>query len=155
MQILNIFHVLIAIALVAIVLVQRGQGATAGAAFGAGASGTVFGSRGAGNFLTRTTTWLAIGFFAISLGMAVMASRMNVENPEVDLGVMSGVADGEQVQDTELPLPPDRSLDQSSGSEVPVIDIPEAVQQAAERAVEEAASEESAAADGGEEDSNP
>jgi len=52
MQVLNIFHVLIAIALVAFVLIQKGAGATAGAAFGSGASGTVFGSRGAGNFLT-------------------------------------------------------------------------------------------------------
>ena len=55
MQVLNIFHVLVAIALIAFVLIQRGQGATAGAAFGSGASGTVFGSRGAGNFLSRST----------------------------------------------------------------------------------------------------
>ena len=48
MQVLNIFHVLIAIALVVFVLIQKGQGATAGAAFGSGASGTVFGARGAG-----------------------------------------------------------------------------------------------------------
>ena len=46
MQILNIFHVLIAIAMIAFILIQKGAGATAGAAFGSGASGTVFGSRG-------------------------------------------------------------------------------------------------------------
>lgn len=71
---LIVFQVLIAIALIAIVLVQRGPGATMGAAFGAGASGTVFGSRGAGNFLTRTTSWLALGFFGISLALAVLAA---------------------------------------------------------------------------------
>ena len=71
---LIVFQVLIAIALIAIVLVQRGPGATMGAAFGAGASGTVFGSRGAGNFLTRTTGWLALGFFGISLALAVLAA---------------------------------------------------------------------------------
>ena len=87
MQVLNIFHVLIAIALVALVLIQKGQGATAGAAFGSGASGTVFGSRGAGNFLTRSTWVLAALFCAISLTMAVMVSRLSAI-PENDLGVV-------------------------------------------------------------------
>ncbi|MEE4216689.1 MAG: preprotein translocase subunit SecG [Xanthomonadales bacterium] len=88
MQVLNIFHVLIAIALIAFVLIQKGQGATAGAAFGSGASGTVFGARGAGNFLSRTT-WILAGLFcAISLTMAIMVSRM-MDNPEVGLGVVS------------------------------------------------------------------
>jgi len=71
---LIVFQVVVAIGLIAIVLVQRGAGATMGAAFGSGASGTVFGSRGAGNFLTRSTGWLATGFFGISLTMAVLAS---------------------------------------------------------------------------------
>jgi preprotein translocase subunit SecG len=87
MQALNIFHVLIAITLVAFVLIQKGQGATAGAAFGSGASGTVFGSRGAGNFLTRSTWVLATLFCTISLTMAVMISRM-AATPESDLGVV-------------------------------------------------------------------
>ena len=88
MQVLNIFHVLIAIALIAFVLIQKGQGATAGAAFGSGASGTVFGARGAGNFLSRTT-WILAGLFcAISLTMAIMVSRM-MDSPEVGLGVVS------------------------------------------------------------------
>ncbi|MEJ8568464.1 preprotein translocase subunit SecG [Elongatibacter sediminis] len=88
MQVLNIIHVLIAIAMVALVLVQRGAGATAGAAFGSGASGTVFGSRGAGNFLTRSTWILATLFCAISLTMAVVVSRTSA-TPETDLGVVS------------------------------------------------------------------
>jgi preprotein translocase subunit SecG len=87
MQVLNIFHVLIAIALVAFVLIQKGQGATAGAAFGSGASGTVFGARGAGNFLTRSTWVLATLFCAISLTMAVLISRVTTV-PEDDLGVV-------------------------------------------------------------------
>ena len=91
MQVLNIFHVLIAIALVAFVLIQKGQGATAGAAFGSGASGTVFGSRGAGNFLTRSTWVLATLFCAISLTMAVMVSRM-IRLPENDLGVVGSAS---------------------------------------------------------------
>ena len=88
MQVLNIFHVLIAIALIAFVLIQKGQGATAGAAFGSGASGTVFGARGAGNFLSRSTWVLAALFCTISLVMAVMVSRM-MASPEVGLGVVT------------------------------------------------------------------
>jgi preprotein translocase subunit SecG len=91
MQVLNIFHVLIAIALIAFVLIQRGQGATAGAAFGSGASGTVFGARGAGNFLSRSTWVLAALFCAISLAMAVMVSRIMTETPAADLGVVAAV----------------------------------------------------------------
>lgn len=87
MQVLNIFHVLIAIAMMVFILIQKGAGATAGAAFGSGASGTVFGSRGAGNFLSRSTWVMAAAFCLISLTMAVMASRMSV-SPETDLGVM-------------------------------------------------------------------
>jgi preprotein translocase subunit SecG len=87
MQVLNIFHVLIAIALVAFILIQKGQGATAGAAFGSGASGTVFGARGAGNFLSRTTWVLAALFCTISLVMAVMVSRTSAL-PEDNLGVI-------------------------------------------------------------------
>lgn len=89
MQVLNIFHVLIAIAMIAFILIQKGAGATAGAAFGSGASGTVFGSRGAGNFLTHSTWVLAALFCLISLGMAVLASRASLE-PQTDLGVVAG-----------------------------------------------------------------
>ncbi|WP_029891502.1 preprotein translocase subunit SecG [Polycyclovorans algicola] len=67
---LVIVQVLIAIGLVTLILLQHGKGADAGAAFGAGASGTVFGARGASNFLSRATAWLATGFFAISLALA-------------------------------------------------------------------------------------
>ena len=88
MQILNIFHVLVAIAMIAFILIQKGAGATAGAAFGSGASGTVFGSRGAGNFLSRSTWVLATLFCLISLTMAVMASRASI-SPETDLGVIA------------------------------------------------------------------
>jgi len=84
MQILNIFHVLFALGMVILILVQRGAGATAGAAFGSGASGTVFGARGAGNFLTRMTASFAALFFGISMTMAVMTSKngSGTSNPE-------------------------------------------------------------------------
>ncbi len=103
MQVLNIFHVLIAIALVAFILIQKGQGATAGAAFGSGASGTVFGARGAGNFLSRTTWVLAALFCTISLVMAVMVSRTSAL-PENDLGVLGSGQTQDQTQTLEAPV---------------------------------------------------
>lgn len=73
--IVTIFHVLLASSLIAIVLLQRGKGAEAGAAFGAGASGTVFGSRGSSSFLSRTTAVLATLFFVTSLTLAYLAGQ--------------------------------------------------------------------------------
>ena len=70
-----IIHTLIALGITILVLLQRGKGAEAGAAFGAGASGTVFGSRGSTNFFSRTTAILAIGFFMSSLTLAWISSK--------------------------------------------------------------------------------
>ncbi|MCE3284318.1 MAG: preprotein translocase subunit SecG, partial [Steroidobacteraceae bacterium] len=70
-----VFHVLLAGAIVGLVLLQRGKGADAGAGFGAGASGTVFGSRGSASFLSRTTAVLATLFFLTSLGLSYLFSQ--------------------------------------------------------------------------------
>lgn len=67
-------HVLLAVGLIALILLQRGKGADMGAAFGAGASGTVFGARGSANFLSRSTAVLATVFFVNSLFLAYLAS---------------------------------------------------------------------------------
>jgi preprotein translocase subunit SecG len=72
---LLILLVLNALALGVLVLVQQGKGADIGAAFGSGAANTMFGGRGAGSFLTKVTTWLAIGFFVISFGLAYLAKE--------------------------------------------------------------------------------
>ncbi len=70
-----IIHTLIALAIIGLVLLQRGKGAEAGAAFGAGASGTVFGSRGSTSFFSRATAILATAFFATSLTLAFLSSQ--------------------------------------------------------------------------------
>ncbi|MBU2953462.1 preprotein translocase subunit SecG [Marinobacter sp. F3R08] len=70
-----VVHVVIAVALVGLVLIQQGKGADAGAAFGGGASQTVFGSQGSGSFLTRFTTLLAVVFFVTSFSLAVFAKQ--------------------------------------------------------------------------------
>ncbi len=68
-------HTLIAVLIIILVLLQRGKGADAGAAFGAGASGTVFGSRGSSSFFSRATAILATAFFASSLTLAYLSSQ--------------------------------------------------------------------------------
>ena len=75
LTIITTLHVLAALAIIALVLLQQGKGADAGAAFGAGGSGTVFGSRGAASFLTRSTAALALVFFLTSLGLAWLSSQ--------------------------------------------------------------------------------
>jgi preprotein translocase subunit SecG len=91
--VVNIFYVLIAIGMIALILLQRGAGAAAGSGFGGGASATVFGARGSANFLSRSTAVLAGLFFLLSLGMGVFLGRTGADvRPADDLGVMSGVA---------------------------------------------------------------
>jgi preprotein translocase subunit SecG len=68
-------HVVVAVALVALVLLQQGKGADAGAAFGSGASTTMFGSQGSASFLSRTTAILATVFFLTSLTLAYFATQ--------------------------------------------------------------------------------
>jgi len=68
-------HTLIALLIIVLVLLQRGKGADAGAAFGAGASGTVFGARGSGSFFSRATAVCATAFFATSLTLAYLSSQ--------------------------------------------------------------------------------
>ena len=68
-------HVIIAALLIGLVLLQRGKGAEAGAGFGAGASGTVFGAKGSANFLTRTTGVLATLFFVSSMALAYLGGQ--------------------------------------------------------------------------------
>ncbi len=72
-SVLLMLLVLDALALIVLVMLQQGKGADVGAAFGAGASNTMFGAGGSASFLTKLTVWLAIGFFAISFGLAYFA----------------------------------------------------------------------------------
>jgi len=83
-NIVLVFHVIIAVSLIALVLLQQGKGADAGAAFGAGASGTVFGSKGSSSFLTRTTGVLATLFFITSLTLFVLATETKTFDSVVD-----------------------------------------------------------------------
>jgi preprotein translocase subunit SecG len=97
--------VVVSVALIALILIQQGKGAEAGAAFGSGASGTVFGARGSASFLTRTTGILAALFFILSLTLAYLSNQQ--VKPASVL---------EKVQQQETPVT----------QEVPAADIPAA-----------------------------
>jgi preprotein translocase subunit SecG len=104
--ILTVFHIFLAVGLVGLILIQHGKGADMGAAFGSGASGTVFGAKGSASFLTRTTAILATLFFLTSMAMAYFAVQtrepaglmeqveqppsMAVPAPETDIPAVPG-----------------------------------------------------------------
>lgn len=73
--IILLVHVLVAVGVIAMIMLQQGKGAETGASFGSGASQTVFGSQGSANFLSRTTAILATIFFVTSIGLAMMARQ--------------------------------------------------------------------------------
>ncbi|MBO6558375.1 MAG: preprotein translocase subunit SecG [Pseudomonadales bacterium] len=108
-------HVLAALAVTGLVLIQHGKGADMGAGFGAGASATVFGSGGAGNFLTRTTTIIAITFFLTSFGLAYFAKEKSQATAQLGIPTVVEQAPSEQETrpaENELPsieLPADES----------------------------------------------
>lgn len=83
-----VLHILVGIAVIVFVLIQHGKGADMGAAFGSGASGSLFGATGSANFLSRTTAVLATGFFLTSLTLAFLAGHRESVAPR---SIMEGV----------------------------------------------------------------
>lgn len=90
---LLVAQVLLSISLIALVLLQHGKGADAGAAFGSGASATVFGAKGSGNFLTKATSIIATLFFITCLSLAYLASHR--EGPS---SIMDSVVETQSVE---------------------------------------------------------
>lgn len=109
-NIILVIHVIIAVALIGLVLIQHGKGADAGAAFGGGASGTVFGSQGAASFLTRSTAILATAFFITSLTLTYLAAEN--KQPESVVDTVPAVTQ-----------PADKAA-KEAGSDVPSSDVP-------------------------------
>ena len=108
-------HVVVSAAIIGLVLIQRGKGAEAGAAFGAGASGTVFGAKGSANFLSRSTAVMATLFFLSSLGLAYLGAQRPVSR-----SLLEQTAPAPQ---TELLLPlPAESPEGTAAPELPVPD---------------------------------
>lgn len=116
-QIILIVHLLLALAIIGLIMLQQGKGADVGASFGAGASQTLFGSDGSGNVLTRATAWLAAAFFATSFGLALIASERSATDNIDDLGLpIEDVVRERRATTTDLP---ERAPEEN---DVPVLD---------------------------------
>ena len=90
-QIILVVHLLVALAIIGLIMLQQGKGADMGASFGAGASQTLFGSSGSGNVLTRSTAWLVALFFATSFGLALIANQKSEVASDLDLEIPAAV----------------------------------------------------------------
>ena len=114
-QIIIVVHVLVALAIIGLVLLQHGKGADMGSGFGGGASGSLFGATGSANFLSRSTAVLAAVFFILSLALAYTATRRPAEEGG---GVIDVIR---QKQEQQVPAP----------SQKPAADVPKPAPQAA------------------------
>jgi preprotein translocase subunit SecG len=113
-------QVLVSAALIVFILLQHGRGADAGAAFGSGASATVFGARGSGNFFTRATSILAFVFVANSLALAWIAKERMLARGG---SLMEGVAPPAVQAPAELPA---QKAEPAAPPAQPASDVPEA-----------------------------
>ena len=118
-----IIHSLAALAIIGLILLQQGKGAAAGASFGGGASQTVFGSEGSGNFFTRATWIIATVFFCTSFGLAIIAKNHS------------------KVATQGLVIPAVQQQEVPSASDVPASEVPSAVSSDVPDAQVDAASE--------------
>ena len=120
--VLVVIHIFVAFGLVGLVLIQHGKGADAGAAFGSGASSTVFGARGSASFLTRATAGLATAFFVISMALGYFASQTGKEPGLMDVQppVPLAVETAEIEPLSEIPPAPPSGSPLESGGEVPL-----------------------------------
>jgi len=121
--ILIVFHLFLAVGLIGLILIQHGKGADMGAAFGSGASGTVFGAKGSASFLTRMTAGLATLFFLTSMAMAYFATQHD-EGSDVLKGLQqqqeqqTPAAGVEKKAETEVPPVPE-------STDMPPVDVKE------------------------------
>jgi len=102
-SILLVAQVLLSISLIVLILMQHGKGADAGAAFGSGASASVFGARGSGNFLSRATTIIAILFFLVCLSLAYVSSNRSAPESVTGSVITQEAAPATLSDDGDLP----------------------------------------------------
>lgn len=138
--ILTVLQVFLSLGLIGLVLMQHGKGADAGAAFGSGASATVFGAQGSGSFLTRLTAIIATSFFLTSMGLAYFAAQGSEPAglmDEVDgAAILPAAPEAAPSAATDVPIVPGAtdSLEGSGGTDVPVAPMDAAAQQVEEGA---------------------
>ncbi len=96
-----VVHVIAALSIIGLVLLQHGKGADMGAAFGSGSAGSVFGSSGSANFLSRTTAVMAVVFFVSSISLTIFTGKATGSK-----GVMTAPAESTQSLPSQIPTPP-------------------------------------------------
>ena len=106
-QIVLIVHILLALSIIGLVLLQHGKGADAGAAFGTGASNTVFGSQGSGNFLTRATTTIAFLLAVTSISLTLLANKTTKPQTLTEKLLQTETVTNVPVTPTEVPALPE------------------------------------------------
>ena len=112
-QIIIIVHVLIALAIIGLVMLQQGKGADMGASFGSGSSQTVFGGVGGGSVLTKATAMLAAAFFATSFTLAIVAKNLAGDSLALELESAVLVEDAAQMEELEV-------IQEDADSEIPI-----------------------------------
>src|SRR6187455_295781 len=105
MNLVIFLHVLVAVAIIGLVLLQHGKGADMGSGFGGGSSGSLFGATGSANFLSRTTAVLAAVFFMSSLGLTYLGSMHGPVKDVMQQGVMGNVPKSEAPAPGQSPVP--------------------------------------------------
>ena len=117
-----VIHVIVAIVIVGLVLLQQGKGADAGASFGAGASQTVFGASGSGNFLVKATTIAATIFFITSLSLAIFARNERGIGNNAGLPVLNQeILEENTSGQSDIPRLEDEAEQTSSQNEIPAL----------------------------------
>lgn len=125
-QIILVVHLLVSLAIIGLIMMQRGKGSDIGASFGAGASQTLFGSAGSANALTKATAWLVVAFFATSFGLAVIADSRTADDDdlgfELPIEETLPVPANEPVNESELPMVEEQGEAMESVSDLPVLE---------------------------------
>jgi len=139
-QVIIVIHVLLGLGIIGLILMQQGKGADAGAAFGTGSAGSVFGAQGAASFLSRTTAIMAGLFFITSLGLAVINGHKGaafdlMSSPDTRQGI-GGLPEAGGVETTpampdikseEMPAVPElKPTEKPAGAEIENIVVPKA-----------------------------
>lgn len=125
-QIILVVHLLVSLAIIGLIMMQRGKGSDIGASFGAGASQTLFGSAGSANALTKATAWLVVAFFATSFGLAVIADSRTADDDdlgfELPIEETLPVPANEPLNESELPMVEEQGEAMESISDLPVLE---------------------------------
>ena len=120
-QVILVVHLLVALAIIGLILLQRGKGADMGASFGGGASQTVFGSSGGGNVLTSATGWLSALFFATSFGLAMIADQQFADTDDLGFEVpLDSIEAAPLAPAGDLPLAADEPSENSGADGLPI-----------------------------------